>query len=76
MVGYFVWPKFGFDAPIEPDEAEFSGYANVAQVVAKEPEKWEKQGNGRVMRFDLEIGSASWDTLLKYACSKLSAIPC
>lgn len=71
MVGYFVWPKLGFDAPV--DSAEVSNFPwlahckTVSEVRAVDEYWWELQeGNGRVMRFDLAPGSKSWKTLLHY----------
>lgn len=75
MVGYMVWPKFGFDAPIEPGEtAGHPGLSNcrtVSDVRAADLHWWEKVGgNGRVMRFDLTPWSKSWKTLLYYVLNK------
>lgn len=71
MVGYHVWPKFGFDAPVEADEvAGVPGLENcrtVQAVVGIDPVWWEEEGgNGRVMEFDLAPGSASWSVLINY----------
>jgi hypothetical protein len=75
MIGYKVWPKFGFDAPLEPGEtahvAPLAHCKTVSEVRRLDLDWWENQGgNGRIMRFDLQPASDSWETLIKYAVSK------
>ncbi|QDD65575.1 hypothetical protein EJD96_16120 [Herbaspirillum seropedicae] len=71
MVGYKVWPKFGFNAPLEPDEVKnaphLSSCKTVWDVIRIDAAWWEDtDGNGRVMRFDLSPFSKSWRVLLSY----------
>ncbi len=72
FVGFAVWPKFGFDAPLEPAElnAESSealrACRTVQEVIAADPDWWNLHGRGRDMRFDLTSGSHSWTILLNY----------
>jgi hypothetical protein len=75
MVGYKVWPKFGFDAPLEAGETahiEALAYCTTVSEVRRIDLTWWEGvgGNGRVMKFDLAPESASWQTLLEYALSK------
>lgn len=75
MVGYKVWPKFGFDAPLEPHETDsvpqLATCRTVNDVRNLDLDWWEnKEGNGRVMRFDLSPWSKSWKILLHYVTSK------
>ena len=75
MVGYIVWPKFGFDAPLEEGETihieHLSKCETVSEVRKADLDWWEKKGgNGRVMRFDLLPESESWRTLLDYIKGK------
>jgi hypothetical protein len=75
MVGYKVWPKFGFDAPLERGEMarvkHLSHCKTVSDVRRTDLDWWENVGgNGRIMRFDLHPASDSWQTLLNYVQSK------
>lgn len=75
MVGYKVWPKFGFDAPLEEGETAAIGHLascrTVSQIRQVDLDWWEtKGGNGRVMRFDLQPNSESWQVLLAYIRSR------
>lgn len=75
MVGYKVWPKFGFDAPLEEGEtsqvASLSNCKTVREVRQQDLDWWENVGgDGRVMRFDLTPASDAWQTLLNYICGK------
>lgn len=75
MIGYMVWPKFGFDAPLEIGETanapHLSGCRTVNEVRGLDLDWWEKQeGNGRVMTFDLSPWSESWKILLNYISNK------
>jgi hypothetical protein len=71
LIGYLVWPKFGFDAtllPVDlnsaPDHVRRCG--SVLGVVEADQAWWEAHGRGREMYFDLSAGSDSWNVLLNY----------
>lgn len=70
--GYKIWPKFGFDAEIYPNEfnadkaPQLAGCATVLDAVALDPQAWDTHGSQRVMTFDLAPGSRSWVQLVKY----------
>lgn len=70
LVGYQVWPKFGFDAPVQP--VEFPGEHRfvhcrwVQEVMEIDPAWWEANGGAREMRFDLAPNSRSWRVLVNY----------
>ena len=71
LIGYFVWPKFGFDATLLPVDLNLApehvrDCDSVLNVVEADPEWWEAHGRGREMCFDLASGSASWKVLLNY----------
>lgn len=72
FVGFAVWPKFGFDATLQPAELNAASTAalraagTVQEVIAIDPEWWEKAGRGRDMHFDLSANSRSWSILLNY----------
>jgi hypothetical protein len=72
FVGYDVWPKFGFDAPVAPAELNRSPAPGIAasrsvqDVIAVDPHWWTEHGTGRTMHFDLAAGSRSWSILLNY----------
>jgi len=71
-IGYDVWPKFGFDAPVIPAELnrfpmpQLDSACTVQDVIAAAPEWWSMHGTGRRMQFDLTAGSRSWSVLLNY----------
>lgn len=69
-VGYLVWPKLGFNAPLVPaDLNEESGLAHcksVQDVLQTMPHWWATHGRGREMEFDLAPDSRSWNVLLHY----------
>lgn len=73
--GYKVWPKFGFDAAIEPNEfrackaPQLIGCKTVLDALAVDPAAWAAHGSQRVMSFDLTPGSRSWAQLIKYLSS-------
>lgn len=75
-IGYKVWPKLGFDAPLEPDEAAEAPHlarcTTVQDVLATDATWWDHYGSQRLMTFDLTAGSISWQKLLLYAGRKLS----
>ena len=72
LVGYMVWPKFGFDAQL--DRAELNAAPSdslracktVQDVVAIDSQWWTEHGRGREMQFDLAANSRSWRILLNY----------
>jgi hypothetical protein len=71
MIGYFVWPKFGFDAPVEPSELvgnpQLANCTSVQEVITLDSAWWKNTGgNGRVMEFDLNHDRPAWTTLLDY----------
>ncbi|MGO4470216.1 hypothetical protein, partial [Pseudoduganella sp. RAF53_2] len=70
LVGYQVWPKFGFDAQLaEGDlnrDARFRYCRSVLDVVALDPAWWEAHGRPTEMRFDLTANSRSWQVLVDY----------
>lgn len=73
LVGYQVWPKFGFDAPLIAADlnrhARFARCRSVQEVVELDPEWWAANGRGIEMRFDLAPESRSWRVLLNYLYS-------
>lgn len=75
MVGYAVWPKFGFDASIHPVELNrfpaLSQLGTVQDIRRTIPGWWEKYGSGRSMVFELHAGSRSWSLLLNYLYNTL-----
>ena len=72
FVGFAVWPKFGFDAPLEPaemntvDDPNLRRCRTVQDVIKTDSDWWDAHGTGRYMRFDLRAGSRSWLILLDY----------
>lgn len=71
LIGYFVWPKFGFDAPLLPVDLNMApdhirDCTSVLGVVEADAAWWEAHGRGREMYFDLAADSASWKVLLNY----------
>lgn len=77
-VGYKVWPRFGFDAPVDEDDVRvdprFSRYTCVQEVLANDEALWNEHGSQRMMQFDLSPGSASWGKLLPYMNQKLQIL--
>jgi len=75
-IGYKVWPKLGFNAPLWPDEVRqvphLAHCQSVQDVLVTAPQWWEDNGSQRMMVFDLTANSASWQKLLPYARNKLS----
>jgi hypothetical protein len=72
LIGYAIWPKFGFDAPVLPAElyrfpdARLKHASSVQDIIGAVPEWWEQHGSGRAMTFDLAPHSRSWSILLHY----------
>jgi hypothetical protein len=77
FVGFAVWPKFGFDALLEPAELNAApseavrACRTVQEVIAADPDWWNVHGRGRDMRFDLSADSLSWTILLNYLYQSL-----
>jgi len=75
-IGYKVWPKLGFNAPLRPDEVahvpHLAHCQSVQEVLVTDPQWWEDNGSQRMMTFDLTACSASWQKLLPYTRKKLS----
>lgn len=72
--GYRVWPKLGFDAPLEHHERHlnrFSKCQTVQDLIAVDEAWWQANGLGRLMAFDLAPGSRSWKILLEYLNSRI-----
>jgi hypothetical protein len=74
MIGYFFWPKLGFDAPLEPEEAaarpEFAVCTSVQELLAIDEQWWHDNGTQRWMEFDLAAQSPAWTKLLDYLSEK------
>lgn len=74
MIGYYFWPKVGFDADLDPGETEAAPHLalcrTVQDVVALDEGWWERNGSQRLMEFDLAAGSPSWLKLLDYLHGK------
>ena len=70
LIGYMVWPKFGFDAQLLPadlnGEPRLRHCHSVLDVIRVDSNWWEQKGRGREMAFDLTSHSRSWDVLLNY----------
>lgn len=75
-VGFKVWPKFGFDAPLLPGEVQsathLAGCTTVQDVIALDEPWWEVHGSQRQMIFDLSAESPSWQKLIPYVTRKIS----
>lgn len=77
FVGYLVWPKFGFDAPVAAVElnrapcSALRACKTVQDLMSVHPDWWADHGSAREMRFDLRAGSRSWRILLNYLCNVL-----
>ncbi|MNK10572.1 hypothetical protein D3C87_285990 [compost metagenome] len=76
-IGYKVWPKLGFDAPVDPgeiaDAPHLAHCGRVQDILAVDVAWWEGLGSQRLMTFDLTAHSASWGKLLRYMRRKLSS---
>ncbi|NHZ80452.1 hypothetical protein F2P44_14385 [Massilia sp. CCM 8695] len=77
-IGYRVWPKFGFDAPVNAAEmsrhpvVSMHGLRTVQEVVACTPAWWDACGSGRPMQFDVSPTSRSWSTLINVLWTTLA----
>lgn len=80
VVGFAVWPKFGFDAPLDPVELNMApskalrACRTVQEVIAADPDWWNEHGRGRDMRFNLGANSQSWTILLDYLYQSLPLV--
>jgi hypothetical protein len=76
--GFSIWPRLGFDTPLQPVMLQFikknaphlSNLTNVSEVIEKDRSWWEEHGDGWEMSFDLQEGSKSWQTLQQYLAEK------
>lgn len=76
-IGFKVWPKLGFDAPLLPGETEGTHHLAACQTVqdvrTADPAWWDAHGSQRLMTFDLGAHSSSWQKLVPYVFEKLSS---
>lgn len=77
MVGYQVWPKFGFDAELTAADLNAApGHLrhcrSVLEVTTTDAQWWSDNGSSREMQFDLAVGSRSWEVLLDYIYQALA----
>jgi hypothetical protein len=74
MIGYFFWPKLGFDALLDADERgarpEFAECDTVQDILAVDQQWWRDNGTQRWMEFDLAANSRAWRKLLDYLREK------
>ncbi|MES2760085.1 MAG: hypothetical protein V4693_22145 [Pseudomonadota bacterium] len=79
FVGFLVWPKLGFDAPLAPVDLQGAQHLQrcrwVQDVMAVDPGWWAEHGVGREMSFDLNPDSRSWRILLDYIYAALEVTP-
>ena len=75
-IGYKVWPRLGFDAPLQSGEVaqspHLAGCHSVQDVLAVDAAWWDDHGSQRIMTFDLTASSTSWRELLPYVSRKLA----
>jgi hypothetical protein len=71
--GYYTWPRFGYDAPINPSTrarlpAVLKGAREISDVfrTAQGRQWWKDHGTGHDMTFDLRKGSGSRKVLSSY----------
>ncbi len=77
FIGYYVWPRFGYNAELTEEERarlprKFAGAKTVADILQKKggPDWWKAYGSGRVMEFELHEGSQSLQRLAAYIREK------
>lgn len=75
--GYVAWPRFGFDAEIQPamlsvmqTYPKLAQLRYVSELLAVDLEWWRQHGDGWQMAFDLRPDSKSWQTLYSYLSEK------
>ena len=74
QVGYKVWPKFGFDADLNPRRVaglpdSLRGVTKLSDLraTAEGREWWDKNGWSTPLTFDMKPGSRSWQIWRAYA---------
>lgn len=71
FIGYAVWPRMGFDAPLRAVDLQgavhLASCTTVGDVMTTDSQWWDDHGTGRDMELDLTAGSRSWGVLLDYA---------
>jgi hypothetical protein len=79
QVGYSVWPKFGFDGPLNPSRAirlpePLQGARKLSDLLASAEGRdwWEKHDWSIHLEFDMTPGSRSWQTWRAYVARKQS----
>lgn len=77
MVGYKVWPRFGYDAPLPPSTIqglppELSGARRLSDLMTSEQGRawWNNHGGGVNLTFDLKPDSLSMKTWKAYQAAK------
>lgn len=79
LMGYFMWPRMGFDGPIPATLLDHSdlppAHANARRLVdlmtTKEGQAfWKRHGSSLWLEFDLSADSASWKTLRNHLAAK------
>lgn len=75
--GFSTWPRFGFDAQLQPaiipllrTQPHLTNLQYVSEVIAIDLEWWKTNGDGWEMSFDLQPDSKSWHTLYNYLSEK------
>jgi SPP1 gp7 family putative phage head morphogenesis protein len=71
--GYYTWPRFGYNAPLEPDDlakfpATFRNIRDLNSLFQQVNGKflWKYHGSSRDMIFDLDRSERSWEILEEY----------
>ena len=74
-IGYYVWPRFGYDAKLHGSEkrklpASLQGSERISDLMKTDEGRawWKEHGNTRAMKFDLSPGSRSrkvWEAYLE-----------
>jgi len=74
--GYYVWARFGFDAPLRDNEraalpVTLKGATTINQIIQRDGQAWWQQfGSFRSMNFDLADGSEMMKVFKKYLTGK------
>lgn len=75
LIGYQVWPKLGFDSPLQSVDLnrhpQFKACRSVLDVVELDSAWWASNGRALEMQFDLAARSRSWQVLLDYVSGVL-----
>ena len=76
-VGYWVWPRLGFDADIPSHvqirlPPDLSSCTKISELMAtvNGQEAWKIHGDGVDVSFDLTAGSVSWNLLERYTADR------